>query len=46
MYSQSREFVSDGPAPDVQIHSTCVQVIHHPVIGDLDLSLESFPLAG
>ena len=26
-------------APDVQIHSTGVQLIHHPVVSDLDLSL-------
>lgn len=25
-------------APDVQIHSTGVQLIHHPVVSDLDLS--------
>jgi hypothetical protein len=32
-------------APDVQIHSTGVQLIHQPVVSDLDLSL-TFPLAG
>jgi MmyB-like transcription regulator ligand binding domain len=30
--------------PDVQIHSTGVQLIHHPVVSDLDLSFETFPL--
>jgi hypothetical protein len=32
-------------AHDVQIHATGVKLIHHPVVGDLDLAYESFPLA-
>ena len=35
-----------GPALDVRIHSTGIQLIHHPVVGDLDLSFETFPLSG
>ena len=35
----------DGRAHDVQIHTTGVKLIHHPVVGDLDLPYESFPLA-
>jgi MmyB-like transcription regulator ligand binding domain len=31
-------------AHDVQIHTTGVKLIHHPIVGDLDLSYESFPL--
>jgi MmyB-like transcription regulator ligand binding domain len=33
-------------ALDVQIRSTGVQLIHHPVVDGLDLWLESLPLAG
>ena len=31
--------------PHVRIHTTGVKLIHHPVVGDLDLPFESFPLA-
>jgi len=34
-----------GPG-DVRIHTTGVKLIHHPVVGDLDLPFESFPIAG
>jgi hypothetical protein len=30
---RSDEFVSGGPPPDGQIHSTGVQLVHHPVVG-------------
>jgi von Willebrand factor type A domain len=33
-------------AANVQIHSTGIQLIHHPVVGNLDLSFASFPFAG
>ena len=42
--TRSDGFVSCGPPPDVQIHRTSVQLICHLVVGDLDLSFESFPL--
>jgi hypothetical protein len=32
------------PAHDVQIHSTGIKLIHHSVVGDLDLPYESLPL--
>jgi hypothetical protein len=32
-------------AHDVRIHTTGVKRLHHPVVGDLDLPYESFPLA-
>jgi hypothetical protein len=31
-------------AHDVRIHTTVVKLIHHPVVGDLDLPFESFPM--
>jgi MmyB-like transcription regulator ligand binding domain len=31
--------------PDIQIDGTGVQLIHHPIVGGLDLSFESFLLA-
>ncbi len=31
-------------AHDVHIHATGIKLIHHPVVGDLDLPYESFPL--
>ena len=34
-----------GGAHNVRIHTTGVKVIHHPVVGDLELPFESFPLA-
>src|SRR5688572_4222881 len=42
--TRSDEFVSGGPPPTSR--STTVQLIHHPVVGDLGLSFETFPLAG
>jgi transcriptional regulator with XRE-family HTH domain len=43
--TRSDEFRSRWAAHDVQIHTTGVKLIHHPVVGDLDLAYESFPLA-
>jgi transcriptional regulator with XRE-family HTH domain len=31
-------------AHDVRIHSTGIKLLHHPVVGDLELAFESFPL--
>jgi hypothetical protein len=43
--TRSDQFRSRWAAHDVQIHTTGVKLIHHPVVGDLDLPYESFPLA-
>jgi MmyB-like transcription regulator ligand binding domain len=43
--TRSDDFRRRWAAHDVQIHTTGVKLIHHPVVGDLDLSYESFPLA-
>jgi MmyB-like transcription regulator ligand binding domain len=37
--------LSPWSAHDVRIHTTGVKRLHHPVVGDLDLPYESFPLA-
>lgn len=44
--TRSDEFRGRWAAHDVQIHTTGVKLIHHPVVGDLDLSFETFPLSG
>ena len=44
--TRSDEFRGRWAAHDVQIHPTGLKLIHHPVVGDLDLAYESFPLAG
>jgi transcriptional regulator with XRE-family HTH domain len=41
----SDEFRVRWAAHNVRIHTTGVKLIHHPVVGDLDLQFESFPLA-
>jgi transcriptional regulator with XRE-family HTH domain len=43
--TRSDEFRGRWAAHDVRIHTTGVKRIHHPVVGDLDLPFESFPLA-
>jgi MmyB-like transcription regulator ligand binding domain len=43
--TRSDEFRGRWAAHDVKIHTTGVKLIHHPVVGELDLSFESFPLA-
>jgi transcriptional regulator with XRE-family HTH domain len=43
--TRSDEFRVRWAAHDVRIHTTGVKLIHHPVVGDLDLLFESFPLA-
>jgi transcriptional regulator with XRE-family HTH domain len=42
--TRSNDFRRRWAAHDVQIHTTGVKLIHHPIVGDLDLSYESFPL--
>jgi transcriptional regulator with XRE-family HTH domain len=42
--TRSDEFRGRWAAHNVQIHTTGVKLLHHPVVGDLDLPYESFPL--
>ena len=41
----SDQFRARWAAHHVRIHTTGVKLIHHPVVGDLELAFESFPLA-
>ena len=41
--TRSDEFRGRWAAHDVRIHTTGVKLLHHPVVGDLDLPFESFP---
>ena len=43
--TRSTEFRRRWGAHHVRIHATGVKRLHHPVVGDLDLPFESFPLA-
>ena len=43
--TRSEEFRIRWAAHDVRIHTTGIKLFHHPVVGDLDLPFESFPLA-
>ena len=43
--TRSDDFRRRWAAHDVQIHSTGFKLIHHPIVGDLDLPYESFPLS-
>jgi len=43
--TRSDEFRVRWAAHDVRIHTTGVKLIHHPIVGDLDLPFETFPLA-
>jgi transcriptional regulator with XRE-family HTH domain len=43
--TRSDEFRVRWAAHNVRIHATGVKLIHHPVVGDLELAFESFPLA-
>jgi transcriptional regulator with XRE-family HTH domain len=43
--TRSEEFRVRWAAHDVRIHTIGVKRLHHPVVGDLDLPYESFPLA-
>jgi hypothetical protein len=42
--TRSHEFRIRWAAHHVRIHTTGVKLIHHPVVGDLDLPFESFPI--
>jgi transcriptional regulator with XRE-family HTH domain len=42
--TRSEEFRHRWAAHNVRIHTSGVKLIHHPVVGDLDLPFESFPL--
>jgi hypothetical protein len=44
--TRSDEFRVRWAAHNVRIHTTGVKLVHHPVVGDVDVSFESFPLAG
>jgi transcriptional regulator with XRE-family HTH domain len=44
--TRSDEFRTRWGAHNVRIHATGAKLIHHPVVGDIDLLFESFPLAG
>lgn len=43
--TRSDEFRVRWAAHDVRKHTTGLKLIHHPIVGDLDLPFESFPLA-
>ena len=43
--TRSDEFRVRWGAHNVRIHATGVKRFHHPVVGDLELAFESFPLA-
>jgi transcriptional regulator with XRE-family HTH domain len=43
--TRSDEFRVRWAAHHVRIHTAGVKLIHHPVVGDLELAFESFPLA-
>ena len=42
--TRSEEFRGRWAAHNVRIHTTGVKLLHHPVVGDLDLPFETFPL--
>ena len=42
--TRSDEFRVRWAAHNVRIHSTGVKLFHHPVVGDLELAFETFPL--
>jgi hypothetical protein len=42
--TRSEEFRRRWAAHNVRIHTSGVKLLHHPVVGDLDLAFESFPL--
>jgi transcriptional regulator with XRE-family HTH domain len=42
--TRSAEFRVRWAAHDVRIHTTGVKLLHHPVVGDLELPFETFPL--
>jgi transcriptional regulator with XRE-family HTH domain len=44
--TRSEDFRRRWAAHNVRIHTSGVKLIHHPVVGDLDLSFEFFPMPG
>ncbi|BBC29682.1 XRE family transcriptional regulator [Streptomyces graminofaciens] len=42
--TRSEEFRRRWAAHNVRMHATGVKLLHHPVVGDLDLPFETFPL--
>jgi transcriptional regulator with XRE-family HTH domain len=42
--TRSEEFRVQWAAHNVRIHTTGIKLIHHPVVGDLELPFESFPI--
>jgi len=44
--TRSDDFGVRWAAHNVRIHTTGEKLLHHPVVGDLDLAFESFPVAG
>jgi hypothetical protein len=42
--TRSQDFRVRWAAHNVRAHSTGAKLLHHPVVGDLDLTYESFPL--
>jgi hypothetical protein len=42
--TRSEDFRRRWAAHNVRIHSTGVKLLHHPIVGDLDLPFETFPL--
>jgi transcriptional regulator with XRE-family HTH domain len=42
--TRSADFRVRWAAHDVRIHTTGVKLLHHPVVGDLELAFETFPL--
>lgn len=42
--TRSEDFRRRWAAHNVRIHTTGVKLLHHPVVGDLDLPFETFPL--
>ncbi|MCU1388872.1 MAG: helix-turn-helix domain protein [Ilumatobacteraceae bacterium] len=42
--TRSHEFRVRWAAHDVRVHTTGAKLLHHPVVGDLDLAFDTFPL--
>jgi MmyB-like transcription regulator ligand binding domain len=42
--TRSSDFRVRWAAHDVRIHTTGVKLLHHPVVGDIELPFETFPL--
>ena len=43
--TRSNQFRGRWAAHNVRIHTSGLKLLHHPVVGDLELAFESFPLA-